>query len=156
VGYGALKYFLLKVSPGKDMLFDPAASIDFIGNTGPFIQFNFVRIASILKSAGLGWDEALTPSGLTEGFDEMESDLIQTCLDYPQVLQTAAASYDPSLLANYAYELAKGFSSWYQDHSILQEPRPELQRLRLQIAALCGKNIRSAMGLLGIAMPDRM
>ncbi len=156
VGYGALKYFLLKVSPGKDMLFDPAASIDFIGNTGPFIQFNFVRIASIMKSAGLNWDSPMPPSGLTEGFDEMESDLIQTCLDYPQVLQTAAASHDPSLLANYAYELAKGFSSWYQDHSILQEPQPELQRLRLQIAALCGKNIRSAMGVLGIEMPDRM
>lgn len=156
VGYGALKYFLLKVSPAKDMLFDPTASIDFIGNTGPFIQFNFVRIASVLRTAGLHWDAPVLSANATDGLDAMELDLIQLCLEFPGVLQSAADAYDPSLMANYAYELAKGFSSWYQDHSILQEPDASLKELRLQIALLCGRNIQSAMGLLGIEMPDRM
>jgi arginyl-tRNA synthetase len=156
VGYGALKYFLLKVSPSKDMLFDPAASIDFIGNTGPFIQFNFVRIASVLRSAGVQWDSPVIATGNADGLDAMELDLIQLCLEYPNIIQSAAEAYDPSLIANYAYELSKGFSSWYQDHSILQEPNSQLRALRLQIALLCGRNIQSSMGLLGIEMPDRM
>lgn len=156
VGYGALKYFLLKVSPGKGMQFDPEASIDFLGNTGPFIQFNFVRALSMLRKADL--DLATSSWHLEAGteIDKEEVLLIQKALELPEVIAASADSYDPSHLANYCYDLTKAYSSWYNSHPVLNEENQALRTVRLGISALCARNLETGMGLLGIEMPERM
>jgi arginyl-tRNA synthetase len=154
VGYGALKYFLLKVSPTKSMMFDPKASIDFIGNTGPFIQFNYVRALSVLRKAE--WKSSANLSIESKALDGSELQLIQTALAWPELIQQAALTYDPSLIANYCYDLTKAYSSWYQDHPVLQESDADKRQARLGICAICEQNLRHGMGLLGITMPERM
>lgn len=154
VGLGALKYYLLKVSPAKSMLFDPAASIDFIGHTGPFIQFNRVRAVSVLRNAG-GVPDGL-PLDAARRWDDEESDLVQTALGLPEAIAAAAATHDPSTLAQFAYDTAKAFSRWYQDHPVLNETDPELRALRLAICALVDRALDRSMSLLGIDMPERM
>jgi arginyl-tRNA synthetase len=154
IGYGALKYFLLKVSPTKSMMFDPKASIDFIGNTGPFIQFNYVRALSVLKKAE-GKIELRVPK-VESAWDAAELQLVQSALEWPEMVQAAAKAYDPSVVANYCYDLTKAYSRWYQDHPVLKEEDESKQAARLAICAICERNIKSGMALLGIQMPERM
>lgn len=154
IGYGALKYFLLKVSPTKSMMFDPKASIDFIGNTGPFIQFNYVRALSVLKKSK-GKIELRVPKEAS-AWDAQELQLIQSALEWPEMIQSAAKAYDPSIIANYCYDLTKAYSRWYQDHPVLKEAIQSKQEARLALCAICERNIKSGMALLGIQMPDRM
>ncbi len=155
VGYGALKYFLLKVSPVKGMQFDPEASIDFLGNTGPFIQFNFVRALSMLRRAECDL-ETTWAIDLEAPIDREEVALVQKALELPSVIAESAASYDPSHLANYCYDLTKSYSSWYNNHPVLNEEQTAIRTMRLALSALCARNLRTGMGLLGIDMPDRM
>ena len=154
VGLGALKYFILKVDPKKTMLFDPHESIDFNGNTGPFIQYTHARICSILRKA----DEAgidYKSYDCTELLPE-EVALIKSMADFPNVVKAAGESFSPSLIAAYAYDLAKTFNGYYHDHSILREEDEQKRRMRLMLAAEVARIIRRAMALLGIEVPQRM
>ncbi|MBR2428380.1 MAG: arginine--tRNA ligase [Alistipes sp.] len=154
VGLGALKYFILKVDPKKTMLFDPRESIDFNGNTGPFIQYTHARIRSIMRKAeeaGIATDNYTEATLLPE-----EVELIKSLTEYPAVVRTAGEQFAPSVIAAYAYELAKQFNGYYHDHSILKEERTEVRALRLHLAAEVARVIRSAMALLGINVPERM
>ena len=154
VGLGALKYFILKVDPKKTMLFDPRESIDFNGNTGPFIQYTHARIRSILRKA----EEA----GIaTEGYTNAELlpeeiELIKLLAEFPAVVRSAGEQFAPSVIAAYAYDLAKQFNGYYHDHSILKEENATTRALRLMLAATVASVIRRAMSLLGINVPERM
>ena len=154
VGLGALKYFILKVDPKKTMLFDPRESIDFNGNTGPFIQYTHARIRSIMRKAeeaGIATDNFLQAPLLQE-----EVELIKLLSEYPAVVRTAGEQFAPSVIAAYAYDLAKQFNGYYHDHSILKEENEAVRSLRLKLAAEVARVIRSAMSLLGINVPERM
>ena len=154
VGLGALKYFILKVDPKKTMLFDPRESIDFNGNTGPFIQYTHARIRSILRKAeeaGIATDGYTSAELLPE-----EIELIKLLSEYPAVVRTAGEQFAPSIIAAYAYDLAKQFNGYYHDHSILKEENATTRALRLKLAATVASVIRSAMALLGINVPERM
>ena len=155
VGLGALKYFILKVDPRKNMLFNPEESIDFNGNTGPFIQYTYARIKSVLRKAG---DEVrgerLEVKG--EGLSPKELTLIQRLVDYPAAVRQAGDEFSPAVIANYAYSLACDFNSFYHDHSILNEADADKRALRLVLAQTVAKVIKSAMFLLGIEVPNRM
>ena len=154
IGLGALKYFILKVDPKKTMLFDPKESIDFNGNTGPFIQYTHARICSILRKAGeQGFAPALDP--LVQ-LSPKEIRLVKLLSAYPARLQEAADSFSPAVLANYSYELAKEFNQYYHDVSILREPDSRLLSMRLELISLVAKLLSKAMGLLGIELPERM
>jgi len=154
VGLGALKYFILKVDPRKNMLFNPAESIDFNGNTGPFIQYTYARIQSVLRKA----DESSCRHdvGTSSSLEEKELNLIQRLCDYPQAVRTAGDEFSPAVICNYAYALACDFNSFYHDLSILNEPDAGKRALRLVLARNVAKVLRSAMTLLGIEMPERM
>ena len=156
VGYGAIKYFLLKVSPQKSMMFDPKASIDFIGNTGPFIQFNFVRAKSVLRKSAAAHGTLESSALDANVWDQTELRIIQHGLQWPNVLQQAASECDPSLIANHCYEFTKSYSRWYQDHPVMQVENQSLQIARTTICLFFTQQIESAMGLLGIEMPERM
>ena len=154
VGLGALKYFILKVDPKKTMLFDPRESIDFNGNTGPFIQYTHARICSVLRKAeeqGIDYKSHSNNELLSE-----EIELIKQLDTFPAVITAAAENFAPSMIAAYAYELAKTFNGYYHDHSILREENDEKRRMRLQLAALVARTISKAMKLLGIDVPERM
>ena len=154
VGLGALKYFILKVDPKKTMLFDPRESIDFNGNTGPFIQYTHARIRSILRKAeeaGIDASTYLNAELLPE-----EVELVKALAEYPAVVRTAGEQFAPSVIAAYAYDLAKQFNGYYHDHSILKEDNETVRSLRLKLAAEVARVIRSAMSLLGINVPERM
>ena len=154
VGLGALKYFILKVDPKKTMLFDPRESIDFNGNTGPFIQYTHARIRSIMRKAeeaGISAESYMEAALLPE-----EVELIKLLADYPAVVRTAGEQFAPSVIAAYAYDLAKQFNGYYHDHSILKEENDAVRSLRLKLAAEVARTIRSAMSLLGINVPERM
>ncbi|MDL2320334.1 arginine--tRNA ligase [Alistipes sp. OttesenSCG-928-B03] len=156
VGLGALKYFILKVDPRKTMLFDPRESIDFNGNTGPFIQYTYARTRSVLRKAaeaGFGSGEgAIVASALVP--EEVE--LIKLLADYPSVVRAAGENFSPALVAQYCYDLAKSFNSYYHDHSILRAESNEVRRIRLQIAGQVVRVIALGMRLLGIDVPERM
>ena len=153
VGLGALKYFILKVDPRKNMLFNPAESIDFNGNTGPFIQYTYARIQSVLRKA----EAAVTGDGLQDtGLEEKELTLIQRLTEYPTAVRTAGDDFSPAVICNYAYALACDFNSFYHDLSILNEPDEQKKSLRLLLAKNVAKVLLSAMALLGIEMPERM
>lgn len=152
VGLGALKYFILKVDPRKNMLFNPAESIDFNGNTGPFIQYTYARIQSVLRKA-----EGVMGKGLqVTGLEDKELALIQRLCDYPAVVRNAGDNFSPAVICNYAYDLACDFNSFYHDLSILNEPDAAKRALRLLLAKNVAKVLESAMSLLGIEMPERM
>ncbi len=154
VGLGALKYFILKVDPKKTMLFDPRESIDFNGNTGPFIQYTHARICSVLrKAAESGID--YSSCGEVELLAE-EIELIKSLAELPAVVAAAGENFAPSLIAAYAYELAKTFNGYYHDHSILREEDSAKRAMRLQLAAAVAQVIRKSMSLLGIEVPERM
>ena len=160
VGLGALKYFILKVDPRKNMLFNPAESIDFNGNTGPFIQYTYARIQSVLRKSVSPKDglSSVSDSGLSAegGLDPKELALIQRLCEYPAAVRTAGEEFSPAVLCNYAYALACDFNSFYHDLSILNEPDEQKKTLRLLLSANVAKILKSAFGLLGIEMPERM
>lgn len=153
VALGALKYYLLKVEPKKRMLFNPEESIDFQGNTGPFIQYTHARIRSILRKSGL--ESFPVPVGMKE-LNEEELELIFLLKDYGKVVETAAAEYSPALIANYVYDLAKTFNSFYTRHSVLNEESETVRLFRLSLIEEVADTIRSGMGLLGIEVPEKM
>ena len=158
VGLGALKYFILKVDPKKTMLFDPRESIDFNGNTGPFIQYTHARIRSVLRKAqeaGVAFDGA-PDAGVYGSFVADEVELVKMLTDYPAVVASAGENFAPSIIAAYAYDLAKLFNGNYHDHSILREEDAAVRRMRLQLAEQVARVLRAAMGLLGIDVPERM
>ncbi len=154
VGLGALKYFILKVDPKKTMLFDPRESIDFNGNTGPFIQYTHARICSIMRKA----DEAgidRTPHACDELLPE-EIGLIKSLADFPNAVAAAGENFAPSIIASYAYDLAKTFNGYYHDHSILREEDERKRAMRVTLAAEVARVLDKAMKLLGIDVPQRM
>ena len=156
VGLGALKYFILKVDARKNMLFNPAESIDFNGNTGPFIQYTYARIRSILRKAaasGITIPEVL-PHNVE--LSEKEISLIQTLTDFKTVVKQAGNDYNPSCIANYCYDLVKEYNQFYHDFSILREEDENKKLVRLALSANVGKVVRTGMGLLGIEVPERM
>ena len=153
VGLGALKYFILKVDPRKNMLFNPAESIDFNGNTGPFIQYTYARIKSVLRKAE---SEEVGSLESLKTIEEKELALIQRLCDYPATVRAAGDEFSPAILCNYAYALACDFNSFYHDLSILNEPDAHKRALRLLLAKNVAKVLNAAMALLGIEMPERM
>ena len=156
VGLGALKYFILKVDARKNMTFNPKESIDFNGNTGPFIQYTYARIRSILRKAA---EAGLTvPARLPENVElsEKEEGLIQLLADFAGVVRQAGTDYNPSIIANYCYDLVKEYNQFYHDFSILREENEDLKLFRLALSENVGKIVRLGMGLLGIEVPERM
>ena len=152
VGMGALKYFILKVDARKNMLFNPEESIDFNGNTGPFIQYTYARIRSILRKAGNHKQNSILNSQL----NEKEVELIQKMNEFGAAVEQAGKDYSPSGIANYCYELTKVFNQFYHDYSILNEPDEEKKAVRLMLAKNVAKIIKKGMSLLGIEVPERM
>lgn len=152
IGMSALKYFLLRVDPKKNMMFNPQESIDFNGNTGPFIQYGYVRTQAVLRKAG-EWKRA-NVEGLE--LNNYEKNLIQLLFSYPQVIAQAGNQFDPSVVAAFSYELTKTFNSFYQQCGILKEEDETRKSLRLQLTELTGQCIASSMLLLGVSMPARM
>ena len=155
VGLGALKYFILKVDPRKNMTFNPKESIDFNGNTGPFIQYTNARIKSVLRKAA---DQGVEVVAANEAMEitEKERTLIQMLTNYPNVVRQAGEDFSPALIANYVYDLVKEYNQFYQASPILKEENAEVKNLRLLLSANVAKVITSGMGLLGIEMPERM
>jgi len=151
IGMGALKYFILKVDPKKKMMFDPKESIDFQGNTAPFIQYTYARIKSILRKAN-EFNNVSTNIDL----NEKEKGLIKLLHELPQVLIDAGKEYSPALVANYVYELAKDYNGFYHDHNILKEEKEEIKNFRLQLSSFTATTIKNCMGLLGLSVPERM
>ena len=152
VGMGALKYFILKVDARKNMLFNPEESIDFNGNTGPFIQYTYARIQSILRKAGE--QTAVLPAAYKPSTKEV--DLIQKISEYGAAVEQAGKDYSPSGIANYCYELTKAFNQFYHDYSILNADTEEEKQFRLVLARNVGKTLKNGMALLGIEVPERM
>ncbi len=152
VGLGALKYFLLKVDPRKNMLFNPKESIDFNGNTGPFLQYTYARIRSVMRKAG-DIDTAAMAHAIP---NEKETSLIQKVADFPSIVAEAGRSLSPALIANYCYDLAKEYNQFYHDYSILREEDMAVKALRLELSSVVARTLRSAASLLGIEMPERM
>ena len=155
IGLGALKYFILKVDPRKNMTFNPKESIDFNGNTGPFIQYTYARIRSVLRKAA--------SDNISESFDngnvtpnEKETSLIQRLADFPAIVEEAGKTYSPALIANYTYDLVKEYNQFYHDYSILKEENPDVRAFRLSLSRTVGETVKRAMWLLGIDVPERM
>ena len=151
IGLGALKYIILKVDPKKRILFDPKSSVDFQGNTGPFIQYTYARIQSIIKKATFDYSKVVTID-----LHEKEKELLKQLELYPDTVQQAAANYSPALIANYTYDLVKEFNSFYQNVSILGEENQDKKIFRVQLAKKVANTIKSAFSLLGIRVPERM
>ncbi|WP_179376681.1 arginine--tRNA ligase [Winogradskyella wichelsiae] len=154
IGLGALKYYILKVDPKKRILFDPKESIDFQGNTGPFIQYTYARIQSILRKANIGVNVSSNVPDIS--FHEKEKELIKQLEQFPEIIQNAAEQHSPALIANYTYELVKGFNSFYQNVSILGADTDEEKRFRVDLSKTVSQTIKNALSLLGIAVPERM
>ncbi|HSN50603.1 MAG TPA: arginine--tRNA ligase, partial [Bacteroidales bacterium] len=163
IGLGALKYFILRVDPKKNMLFDPVESIDFNGNTGPFIQYTHARIRSLLRKANDSgqWNE----QGMTGANKQdltllkpgpQEKQLVKIIYRFPEAVKEAGVTYSPALIANYVYDLAKSFNQFYQEVPVLKEENPELVSLRLLLSFTSAEVIRKCMYLLGIEVPERM
>lgn len=156
VALGALKYFILKVDPRKNMTFNPKESIDFNGNTGPFLQYTYARIQSVLRKAA---DGGIAVSGKADPdieLNEKESIVIKRLSNFPQVVKSAGDNYSPALIANYAYELVKEYNQFYHDCTILGEEDEKKKQLRLMISKTTGKTVETALSLLGIEVPERM
>ncbi len=152
IGLGALKYYILKVDPRKRILFDPKESVDFQGNTGPFIQYTYARIQSILRKATFDFSKEITDLEL----HPKEKELIKIIENYPEVIQQAAANHSPAIIANYTYDLVKEFNSFYQNVSILGEENQDKKIIRVQLSKKVSDIIKSAFSLLGINVPERM
>lgn len=155
IALGALKYFILKVDPRKNMMFNPEESIDFNGNTGPFIQYTYARIQSVLRKAEEKQIE-INPQIKVAELSEKEKELLKRLSLYPSVVKEAGDNYSPAVIANYCYELVKEFNQFYHDHSILGVDDLDVMNFRLVIASAVGKVVKSGMALLGVEMPERM
>ena len=157
VGLGALKYFILKVDPRKNMVFNPQESIDFNGNTGPFIQYTYARIQSVLRRSDLNLSAAANhPVALDAPINEKEEELIQQLSEFPSIVEEAASSFSPAVIANYLYDLVKEYNQFYHDYSILREENGELRRFRLLLSCQIGIVVETGLKLLGIEAPLRM
>ena len=154
IGLGALKYYMLKVDPKKQMMFNPEESVDFAGNTGPFIQYTYARIQSILRKADFDFENVVTSSEVE--MHEKEKELIKQVQLFPEVIQNAAENHSPALIANYTYDLVKEFNSFYQQVSILGEENHDKKVFRVQLSKSVGNTIKNAFQLLGIEVPERM
>ena len=153
IGLGALKYFILKVDPRKNMLFNPQESIDFNGNTGPFVQYTYARIRSVLRKS----DEADAATDITAYEpNEKEIEIIQRIADFPSVVSEAGRTYSPALIAKYVFELAKGYNQFYHDYSILKEENGVARAFRLHLSRTVADIIRRGFSLLGVEVPERM
>ncbi len=155
IGLAALKYFILKVDPKKNMMFNPEESIDFNGNTGPFIQYTYARIQSVLRKAK---ENDLTDIGYPSdtSINNKEKDILKLIYEYPKIIKEAGDTYSPALIANFVYELAKEYNQFYHDYPILKEEFGNVRSLRIAISEKTGNIIKSAMHLLGIEVPERM
>jgi arginyl-tRNA synthetase len=151
IGLGALKYFILKVDPKKRILFDPKSSVDFQGNTGPFIQYTYARIQSIIRKADFDYSKSVTID-----LHEKEKELLKQLALFPETIQQAATNYSPAIIANYTYDLVKEFNSFYQNVSILGEENQDKKIFRVQLAHKVAETIKLAFSLLGIQVPERM
>ncbi|MBE9511580.1 MAG: arginine--tRNA ligase [Bacteroidetes bacterium] len=156
IGLGALKYFILKVDPRKNMTFNPIESIDFNGNTGPFIQYTYARIKSVLRKATEKNIEIKKKTNTGFEPNEKEIELVKILAGFPKVIQDAAIQMTPAVIANYCYELTKEFNQFYHDFSILSVDDDETRNFRLQLSEITGNTIEKCMGLLGIDVPERM
>ncbi|MCL2651681.1 MAG: arginine--tRNA ligase, partial [Candidatus Azobacteroides sp.] len=157
VGMGALKYFILKVDPRKNMVFNPQESIDFNGNTGPFIQYTYARIQSVLRRSGKDFSSGeKNPVSSEISINEKEEELIQHLSEFPAIVEEAASSFSPAVIANYLYDLAKEYNQFYHDYSILKEENLELQYFRLLLSYQTGNVVDTGLKLLGIEAPSRM
>lgn len=154
IGMGALKYFILKVDPRKNMTFNPKESIDFNGNTGPFIQYTYARIQSLLRKAADAGSKARIAASIEP--NDKEVAIIQRLADFASTVAEAGRSYSPAQIANYAYDLAKEFNQYYHDYSILKEENQEIREFRIALCATTGSIIQRATALLGIEVPNRM
>ena len=154
IGLGALKYYMLKVDPKKQMMFNPEESVDFNGNTGPFIQYTFARIQSILRKANFNFNEALP--NITFDLHEKEKELLKNIMQFPATVQLAAQQFSPAIIANYTYDLVKEFNSFYQNVSILGEEDLVKKQFRVQLAQKVGLILEDSFSLLGVQMPERM
>jgi arginyl-tRNA synthetase len=153
IGLGALKFFLLRVDPKKKMVFNPEESIDFIGFTGPFIQYTHARIKSIIRKAG---NESLQFTVYSLPLLKLEKELLILLEQYPVILQQAAQEHNPSVIAIYVFTVAKTYNSFYTEHSVLNAESEGKKNLRLQLCELIADAIKTSMGLLGIKVPERM
>ncbi len=153
IGLGALKFFLLRVDPKKKMIFNPEESIDFIGFTGPFIQYTHARIKSIIRKAG---NESLQFTVYSLPLLKLEKELLILLEQYPVILQQAAQEHNPSVIAIYVFTVAKTYNSFYTEHSVLNAESEGKKNLRLQLCELIADSIKTSMGLLGIKVPERM
>lgn len=156
IGLGAIKYFMLKVDPKKNMLFDPKESVDFNGNTGPFVQYTYARIQSVLRKAqesGFAIPNNVTTQGT---IDEKEKQLLKLVYRYPSIVKEAGDNLSPALVANFVYELAKGYNQFYHEFPILKEEKVDIRSFRLMLSAITSDIIQSSMALLGIEVPERM
>jgi len=151
ISLGALKYYILKVDPRKTMLFDPEKSIDFNGNTGPFIQYTYARIQSILKSSNI---DSLTK--LPEKLDPKEISIIKQLILYPEIVEQSLKNLSPAIISNYIYELVKKFNSFYQNISILGAESDICKNFRLMLLKNVARNLKNSCSLLGISLPDSM
>ena len=156
IGMGALKYFILKVDPKKNMLFNPSESIDFNGNTGPFIQYTHARICSLLRKSKENNIEISTLTNAHDLLNNNEIEILKIIKEYPNVLENAVHNHSPALVANYIFELAKEFNRFYQENPIFKEENESLRIIRLQLSKVCAEIIKSGMQLLGIEVPERM
>jgi arginyl-tRNA synthetase len=152
IGLGALKYYILKVDPKKQILFNPEESVDFAGNTGPFIQYTYARIQSILRKADFSLEQDFKEIEL----HEKEKELLKQLELFPEVIQNAAHNHSPALIANFTYDLVKEYNSFYQSVSILGEEHLPTKIFRVQLSKKVGDTIQSAFQLLGIEVPQRM
>ncbi|MEX0988259.1 MAG: arginine--tRNA ligase, partial [Bacteroidales bacterium] len=151
VGLGALKYFILKVEAKKNMLFDPAESIDFNGNTGPFIQYTYARIRSVLRNSG-----TINADIPHISLNEKEVGVARLIHDFPDIVKTAGEELNPSVIANFMYDVAKEFNQFYHDHSILNAEDSDTRLFRIHLSRIIGNILENGMGLLGIEVPERM
>jgi arginyl-tRNA synthetase len=155
IGLGALKYFILKVAPVKNMTFNPKESIDFNGNSAPFIQYTHARIKSLLGKANES-GIALKKCDNNLNINEKEKFLIQLLGNFPNIVKEAGTTFSPALIANYCYNLSKEFNQFYHDFSILKEDNLQLKNFRLQLCKAVAQILKNAMGLLGIELPEKM
>jgi arginyl-tRNA synthetase len=153
IGMGALKYFILKVDPKKKMLFNPRESVDFEGNTGPFIQYTHARICSLLNKAK---DMGYLPATNVTDIAEKEKNLIRKIYEFTSIVKESANTYNPALVANYTYDLVKEYNGFYHDYQVLKEENADVRNFRIALSQQTGKVIKNAFWLLGIDVPERM
>jgi arginyl-tRNA synthetase len=154
IGLGALKYYVLKVDPKKRILFNPEESVDFAGNTGPFIQYTYARVQSLIRKAGFDFSKALDVSEIN--LHEKEKELLKLVSQFPEIIKSAAENHSPALVANYAYDLVKEYNSFYQTVPVLGSEVENERIFRIQLSKKVGDTIKSAFALLGIGVPERM